>query len=104
MFVITNAADAEMPLDARVRRLLRLRRDQLAEHIEDAAQFLVADERDSLSDIEALIGFPITDEGEPCFEWIVDHGEGLFELVFILSDGDPAQVLLVAESQGWMLS
>ncbi len=81
--------------DPYVQRLLTTRRDQLGDHMEEAARFLIVEPPDTLGDVEAAIGFPLTIDGEPTWEWIERHDGGWTEIVFILSDDGPADVLLV---------
>jgi hypothetical protein len=79
-------------LDPHLRAVLRLRHDQLGGA---GACFYVVQPHDRIADAEAAIGFPLTDEGEPCWEWLQRHPGGWCEVVFVLSDDGPAQVLLV---------
>ncbi|WBH15285.1 hypothetical protein [Sphingomonas radiodurans] len=79
-------------LDPRVRAVLRLRFDQLGG---TGAAFHVVGNADLVADAEAAVGFPMTLDGEPCWEWLERHPGGITEIVFVLSDDGPAQVLLV---------
>lgn len=79
-------------IDPHLRAVLRLRFDQLGG---TGASFHVVGNTDLLADAEAAVGFPMTLEGEPAWEWIERHPGGITEVVFVLSDDGPAQVLLV---------
>jgi len=93
--------------DPQLRRILELRCDQLGPpgswEPENLARFHVVEPGDTLADIEAALGFaPLVnyvDDPDSAFppEWAEDHG-GWLELVFILSDDGPAEVLLVPEN------
>lgn len=82
-------------LDPHLRAVLRLRLRQTG----DAdAHFHVAEAGDAIADAEAAVGFPVTLEGEPAWEWIERHHGGISEVAFVLSDDGPAQVLLVPDA------
>jgi hypothetical protein len=94
-----------LPIDARLKRLLKLRRDQLGGDITDEAHFAIVQPADTAADLERTIGFsvfqnPADDSrvGEPEFtpgcEWIQDHGY-CFELCFIFDDSGFAYVVVV---------
>ena len=80
--------------DPGLRALLTLRFEQLGGA---SAIFNIADAADGPDDAEAAIGWPILLDGEPCFEWSERHSGGWWELVFVLSDDGPAQVLLARD-------
>jgi hypothetical protein len=107
-----NRAAATTP-DLQLRRILALRRDQLGPakswEPEKLARFHLVEPGDTLADIEGALGFsPLENfvDGNrypepgfvPSWEWVEDHG-GWLEVVFILSDDGPAEVLLVPASE-----
>jgi hypothetical protein len=79
-------------LDPHLRAVLRLRFDQLGG---TGAAFHVVGNADLVADAEAAVGFPMTLDGAPAWEWIERHAGGITEVVFVLSDSGSAQVLLV---------
>ena len=81
-------------LDPHLRAVLRLRHDQLGGA---GADFHVAQAGDSLADAEAAVGLPLTLDDVPTWEWIERHAGGVTEVVLVLSDDGPAQVLLVPD-------
>ena len=97
-----------LPIDLRLKQLLIDRRDQLGGRIEDEARFIVVQPGDSLVALEQELGFSVFQnlvdgsrfgdpEFQPCMEWIAYHGH-CFELVFILCDSGPVQVVIVQDS------
>lgn len=82
----------DQPLDPDLKRLLGLRRDQLAE-----ARFIVVDASDTIASIERAIGFPLLLDDQPTWEWAERHGS-VIEVAFIF--GDAADVLLVPDRDG----
>ncbi|WP_019517832.1 hypothetical protein [Sphingomonas sp. Mn802worker] len=97
----------DQPLAAAVHHLLALRRDQLGS-IEGAAAFHLVEVGDTLTDVEAALGFPIaTDlvEGTsytdpdfvPSWESAELHSGGVYEIVYVLTDDGYAHVLLVPD-------
>ena len=113
MLTIDSSADMARalasPIGADLRRLLALRRGQVAGELADVARFVVVQPGDTAADVEGALGFsPTTDldgarAGEPDFapwhEWAERHA-GWTELVFVLSDDGPASVLLLPDSLG----
>ncbi|WP_375381519.1 hypothetical protein [uncultured Sphingomonas sp.] len=89
-----RAAARDPTIAPAVRAVLRLRHGQLGGGA--GAHFHVVRPGDTLADAEAAVGWPMTLEGSPGWEWIERHGP-VAEAVFILSDGGPAQVLLVPD-------
>ena len=85
-------------LDPAVRAVLALRLGQLDG--DEAATFHVAGAGDNLVDAEAVVGWPLTMDGEPQWEWALCHPGGITELAFVLSDDGPAEVLLVPDRPG----
>lgn len=100
--------------DPQLRRILALRRDQLGPakswEPEKLARFHLVEPGDTLADIEASVGFsPLESfvdgsrypdpDFAPSWEWAECHSGGWIELVFITSDGAPAEVLLVPASE-----
>lgn len=85
------AAALDARLDVHLRALLRFRYEQLGG---TGACFHVAQPGDTLADAEAAVGWPMTEEGEPCWEWCKHHPGGWHEVTFVLSDDGPAQVLI----------
>jgi hypothetical protein len=88
-----RAAARDPALNPAVRAVLTLRFNQLGG---TGADLHVVTAADTMADAEAAVGFPLTLEGEPCWEWSRYH-PGCTELTFILSDDGPAQVLLLPE-------
>jgi hypothetical protein len=100
------------PIDADLRRLLVLRRDQLLEHggydLGDLAHFIVVEPGDTISEVEGEAGVAIatnlvdgTRYGEPGFtanfEFVQRHDGGWLEAVTILSDDGFGVALLVRD-------
>jgi hypothetical protein len=112
MLTIDSSADMARalasPIADDLRRLLALRRGQVAGELAEVARFVVIQPGDTIADVEATLGFsPTTDlDGVsahdpgflPWHEWSERH-LGWTELVFVLSDEGPAQVLLVPDSE-----
>jgi len=97
----------ELPIDDRLKRLLRERRTQLGYDLDltELAHFLIVEPNDEISAVEQVLGFSIfvnqvdgAHFGEadfsPSSEWIADHGFA-FEAVFIFEDSGFGHVLLV---------
>lgn len=80
----------DQPLDPGLKRLLALRRDQMAGDGE--VRFVVVEASDTTTDIEATIGFPLLLDDQPQWEWVERHGD-IIEVAFIF--GEAADVLLV---------
>lgn len=115
MLTIRNSAAMTQalagPLDSKLKALLRLRCDQLAEYGEELSElacFTIVQPGDTLLQVEREFGFPLATrsidglayDGDgliPSFEWIKDHGE-YFEIVIILSDDGFGHVLFVENS------
>lgn len=98
------------PIDARIKRLLRLRCEQLGGDITGQVRFVIVQPGDTEEDLEGALGFSVFQNagdgsrfGEPDFtsswEWLADHGH-CFELVFIFDDSGFAHVVLIENSQG----
>lgn len=79
-------------LDLHLRALLRFRYEQLGG---TGVHFHVVQPGDTLAGAEAAVGWPMLDEGEPCWEWCKHHPGGWTEVTFVLCDDGPAQVLVV---------
>jgi hypothetical protein len=88
-----RSAVRDPALNPAIRAVLTLRFNQLGG---PGADFHVVTAADTMVDAEAALGFPLSMEGEPCWEWSRHH-PGCTELTFILSDDGPAQVLLVPD-------
>ncbi|WP_411341327.1 hypothetical protein V6U71_05650 [Sphingopyxis sp. J-6] len=99
------------PIDADLKRLLALRRNQLLEHdgydLGELVHIVVAEPRDTLATIEGVVGVPLSTNlmdgihhGEPGFtanfEYVARHGRW-FEAVLILSDDGFGVVLFVPD-------
>jgi hypothetical protein len=93
-------------LDPALRRLLVLRRDQLANDgldIEDIAHIIIICPGDTLAEVEAEAGIPLaTDAGddpecEPPFEY-VEQNQGHYEAVLILSDSGYGLILFAPDT------
>ena len=89
-----RAAALEPSLDPTLRAILKLRYEQMGGA---GAHFHVADETDDPVVAEQAVGWPLTVEGQASWEWLHHHHGGWIEVVFILSDDGPAQVLLVPD-------
>lgn len=85
-----RAAARDPTLDPALRALLTLRHEQLGGA---GAHLHVLDPGDTVADAEAAAGWPLTIDGEQQWEWGERH-PGWTEVVFVLSDDGPAQVLL----------
>ncbi len=103
-----------LPLDPILRAVLLRRRSQLTDHYDhdlgDLANFLIVQEGDAATEVEAELGFSILtnfvdgrrfDDPDftPSWEWLEDHG-GWFELVFVLTDDGFGWVLFVEDRPG----
>ncbi len=88
-----RAAARDPTLDPLLRAVLKLRFEQMGG---TGAHFHVVQRGDALADAEAAVGWPMTLDGSPCWEWTERHGT-VAEVVFVLSDDGPAQVLLVPD-------
>lgn len=86
-----------MPIDQTLKRLLALRREQLAEYDDDLVSFLIVEAGDPIAAITASLGFSPFDE--PCFEWVADHG-GWLEAPVVFSDDGAGVVLIVQDRDG----
>lgn len=99
MISIRSSADMARALDgvldAPLRQLLTLRRDQLLEYegydLAELAHFIVVQSGDTLATVEAEAGLPLA---FPAFEFVQRHGYWL-EAVLILSDDGFGISLLV---------
>lgn len=106
MINITDAAAfaraMDSPIDPALRRLLRLRHDQLLAdtgrdyELGNLVQFIIAGPADTVAAIEGAANYPIVTQ--PAFEWVVDHG-GWFEAVTILSDDGFGIALFAADRE-----
>ena len=100
-----------LPIDAELKRLLALRRDQLLAHygydLGELAHFVVVEPLDTLAAIEGVVGVPLatnlvdgSNYGDPSFtanfEYVARHGTW-FEAVMILSDDGFGVVLFVPD-------
>lgn len=91
----------DSPIDPELRRLLRLRRDQLLADagdcdLRDLVQFIVVQPGDKVTAIELAASYPLI--ADPAFEWAVDHG-GWYEAVTILSDDGFGIALFVPDDE-----
>ncbi len=115
MLSIRNSADMEHALmsllDPVLRRMLTLRRDQLAEDgfdLDEIVHIIVVRPGDLLADVEAEAGVALATNlvdgsrlGEPEFESLfeyVERKEGWLEAVMILSDDGFGLVLFVPDT------
>lgn len=89
-----RAAARDPAHDPYLRAVLKLRFEQLGVA---GAHFHVVQRGDTLADAEAAAGFPLVLDEAPCWEWVESHPGGWTEIVLILSDDAPAQVLLVPD-------
>lgn len=115
MISIKSTADMaralSLPIDAELKRLLALRRDQLLAHdgydLGELAHFVVVEPLDTLASIEGVVGVPLSanlvdgsklgDLGFTAnFEYVACHGTW-FEAVMILSDDGFGVVLFVPD-------
>ena len=100
------------PIDARLKQLLMLRRDQLAEFedLSEIARFIIVQSGDSLDALETELGFSIfrnpvdgrcfgDPEFDPGWEWIADHGH-CFEMVFVYTDDGYGHVVIAPKGPG----
>lgn len=88
----------ETPMHPQLKALLRLRRGQLLDDgfadVSGLIRFLCICPGDALAAVEEAAGFPLTQDGEPTFEWCLDHG-AILEAPVILSDDGSGFVLFV---------
>jgi hypothetical protein len=100
-----------LPIDHRIKRLLRKRRTQLGDEFDmtELAHFVVVQPQDTLEALEQVLSvsafqYPVDGShfGEPGFspgwEWIEDHGF-CFEFVFIMDDSGFGHVVIVPKEQ-----
>jgi hypothetical protein len=90
----------DQPIDPCLKRLLVLRRDQLlgdeTDDLGNVACFVCVLPGDDVEAVETAAGFPIMIDGDPTFEWCLDHA-GWLEAPIILSDDGYSVVLLVMD-------
>jgi hypothetical protein len=114
MLSITSSAALaralDQPIDPTLKRLLALRRDQLAEYEDDLINFAIILPGDPIAAFELAFGFsplvcpldgtPFKKPGYcPPFEYAVDH-VGWFEAPIIFSDDGAGVVLIVQDHDG----
>ena len=92
-----RAAVRDPTLDPNLRAILHLRYEQLGGI---GGDFHVLQPGDTFADAEAAIGYPLVIDDVPTWEWTQRHPGAWTEIVLILSDDGPAQVLLVPDSEG----
>lgn len=85
------------PIDAYLRRLLALRREQLTD-LADFAHLIVVQPGDETSAIETEAGFPLT-PNDHWFEWALEHPGGWIEAVATVGD-DFTVALFVPDAPG----
>lgn len=97
---IARALDS--PIDEDLKKLLVRRCDQLSEYngydLGELVHILIVERGDRLTELEAELGFAITNEA-PSWEYI-QAGEGWFEIVFIISDDGYGAIVFVKDEQG----
>lgn len=104
MKVISNSDDAISITDPGVRKLLKLRFDQLGSHETDTTFYLV-EPADDIEELEDTTGCPIVtswfstavypnENFAPSFEFVEEH-RCCFEMVFVLNDDSSTVVLLI---------
>lgn len=86
-----RVAARDPTLDPALRAILSLRFEQLGGV---GAHFHLAGLADDIAAAEEAIGWPMTFDDAPCWEWTQVHPGDWREIVFVLSDDGPAQVLL----------
>lgn len=91
----------ERPTNPDIAALLKLRRDQLMDcgDLTEIGTFVIVEPGDALADLELALGFPITTDGSPTWEWVMRHGS-IFEAPIILSDSGWGHVLIVPDVEG----
>ena len=89
-----RAAARDPRLDPALRAVLILRFEQLGGL---GADFHVVQPGYDMAVVETAIGYPMTLDDAPCWEWLAHHPGGWTEVVFILSDDGHAQGLLVPD-------
>ena len=116
MLTLTNggslARALKLPIDPRLKQLLTLRRDQLAEFgdLSEIARFVIVQPGDSLDALEKELGFSVfrnpvdgrqfgDPEFDPGWEWLADHGFA-WELCFIYDDSGFGHVVIIPNEQG----
>ena len=103
----SRARALKLPIDERLKRLLRERRMQLGYDFDltELAHFLIVQPADELPAIEQALGFSVLvnqvdgsrfgdEDFSPSSEWIADHGF-CFEAVFIFEDSGFGHVVFI---------
>lgn len=85
----------DQPLDPYLRTLLTLRAAQLGPKGFDDAWIALVEPADGIADVAAEIGYPVTEEGQPTFEWALLHPGGWIEAVW--SFGDLTHVVIAQD-------
>jgi hypothetical protein len=108
MKVIASFDDAISITDPGVRKLLKLRFDQLGSNESDTTFYLV-EPADDIEELEDTTGCPIVtswfstavypnENFAPSFEFVEEH-RCCFEMVFVLNDDSSTVVLLIPKQQ-----
>lgn len=97
------------PLDEHLHALLEERAAQLGPDGFNDTCIAIVELGEGIDKVAAEIGYPVTDEGEPTFEWVLLHPGGLIEVAFsfgdmthvvIAQDEDRADAALIALFRG----
>lgn len=87
----------DQPIDHDLRALLADRAAQLApEGLTDTC-IAVVEPGEGINDVAAEIGYPVTEEGEPTFEWALLHPGGWIEAVW--SFGEVTHVVIAQDDE-----
>lgn len=91
----------ERPTNPDIAALLKLRRDQLIDcgDLTEIGTFAIVQSGDTSGDIVMALGFQVTVDGTPTWEWVARHG-AIWEAPFILSDDGFGHVLIVPDAEG----
>lgn len=102
MIVLHDTETISTLADAELRRLIELRISQINEccpwNAEELGPMIVIGPGDTADDLSAIMGFSILEglfdeshfgdeDFSPAFEFAESHGDHVFELVYIVSDG-----------------
>jgi hypothetical protein len=86
------------PISKRIRRLLRLRSEQLGANFSDEVHFAIVQPADTPADLQQLIGLPIFGVTKYGPDWVQEH-DCAFEMVFDLTE-EFTQVIIIPKQEG----
>ena len=115
MIILRDTEAISTVPDPALRQLIELRISQINEccpwDAEELGPMIVIEPGDSANDLEAVMGFSILEgifdeshfgdeEFSPCFEFAESHGDHLFELGYIVSDGGYGYEIFIPNRPG----